>query len=254
MLGGPVEGRRKGMSPVVRLARSPTAGDGRRDSIPQPSLPRGVAGWAEAVGMPFEHGPAYKRVCQVLSPRPEDDLLEVACGSGALLARHAAHVHRIAGIDLSEVQVRMAGRRLARRIADGSAEIVLGDVTALPWPDSRFSAVVWLWGVEVMVGDPHQALTEIRRVLRPDGRAVLSVGALFDDRKPRGQVRDLPGFWQWTPDRAREELTQAGFLDPEIRPVKVGGPLVRRIDLTLFGFDTIRVAIARPAGDAAAPQ
>jgi ubiquinone/menaquinone biosynthesis C-methylase UbiE len=54
-----------------------------------------------------------------------------------------------------------------------------------------------------MVGDPHQALTEIRRVLRRDGRAVLSVGALFEGRKPRGQVRDLPGFWQWTPDPAR---------------------------------------------------
>ena len=235
------------MSPVVRLTRSLTAGDGRPDSIPQSSLPRGAAGWAAAVGMPAEHGPAYKRVCQVLSPRTEDDLLEVGCGSGALLARHAAHVHRVAGIDLSEVQVRMARHRLARRIADGSAEIVLGDVAALPWPDSRFSAVVWMWGVEVMVGDPHQALTEIRRVLRPDGRAVLTVGALFEDKKPRGQVRDLPGFWQWTKARAREELTQAGFADPEIRHIKVGGPRYSRLFMTATGFDTIRVAIARPA-------
>ncbi len=183
-----------------------------------------------------------------MSPEVEDDLLEVGCGSGGLLARHAAHVHRIAGIDLSEVQIRMARRRLARRIADGSAEIVLGDVGALPWPDSRFSAVAWLWGLEVMVGDPRRALMEIRRVLRPDGRAVLSVGAVFEDRKPRGQIRDLPGFWQWNPDRAREELTRAGFLEPEIRLVKVGGRIVSRVDITLVGFDTIHVAIARPGG------
>ena len=237
---------------MVRLTQSPTAVGGRRDSLPQPSLPRGVAGWVAAVGMPAGHGPAYEQVCQVLNPRAEDDLLEVGCGSGALLARHAGHARRIAGIDLSEVQVRLARRRLARRIADGSAEIVLGDVTALPWPDSRFSAVVWLWGVEVMVGDPHQALTEIRRVLRPDGRAVLSVGALFDGGKPRGQVRDLPGFWQWTQARAREELTRGGFADPEIRHIKVGGPRYRRLFLMATGFETIRVAIARPAGDAAA--
>jgi SAM-dependent methyltransferase len=200
--------------------------------------------------MALAHRPAYRQVSQVLSPRVEDDLLEVGCGSGGLLAGHAAHVHRVAGIDLSQVQVRMARRRLSRRIDDGSAEIVLGDVTELPWPDSRFSAVVWLWGVEVMVGDPHQALREIRRVLRRDGRAVLTVGAMFDGREPRGQVRDLPGFWQWTPDRARQALTQAGFLDPEIRLVEVGGSLVSRVDLTLFGFDTIWVALAHPADDA----
>ena len=145
----------------------------------------------------------------------------------------------------------MARRRLARRIADGSAEIVLGDVTALPC-HSRFSAVVWLWGVEVMVGDPHQALTEIRRVLRPEGRAVLSVGALFDDEKPRGQASDLPGLLPVS--RARDELTRAGFADPEIRHIKVGGPRYSRLFLKAAGFDTIRVAIARPAGEAAASQ
>lgn len=59
-----------------------------------------------------------------------------------------------------------------------------------------------------------------------------------------------PGFWQWTPDCARQELTQAGFLDPEIRLIEVGGSLVSRVDLTLFGFDTIWVALAHPADDA----
>ena len=129
----------------------------------------------------------------------------------------------------------MARLRLARRIADGSAEIVLGDVTALPWPDSRFSAVVWLWGVEVMVGDPHQALAEIRRVLGPDGRAVLSVGALFDDEKARAKLGDLPGFWQWTQARACEEIMQAGFADPEIRHIKVGGPRYSRVSASRSG-------------------
>jgi ubiquinone/menaquinone biosynthesis C-methylase UbiE len=194
--------------------------------------------------MALLHPPTYRRVCQVLAPRFEDDLLEVACGSGGLLAPHAAHVHQVAGIDLSPLQVRTARRRLGRRIADGSAEIVLGDATALPWPDARFSAVVWLWGLEVMVGDPHRALCEIRRVLRPGGRAVLSVGAEFGDREPRGEVRALPGFWQWTADRARQELTRAGFPDPQIRHVTVAGPLVGSVDVVLFGFDTIRLALA----------
>ncbi len=170
--------------------------------------------------MPFGHGPAYKRVCEVLSATPRGR----PAGGGVRVGGVVGASRCTCPSDRRHRPIGGAGahgrRRLARRIADGSAEIVLGDVTALPWPDSRFSAVVWLWGVEVMVGDPQQALTEIRRVLRPEGRAVLSVGALFDDDKPRGQASDLPGFWQWTEARARDELTRAGFADPEIRPAQ----------------------------------
>lgn len=61
--------------------------------------------------MAVGHGPTYRQVSQVLSPRIEDDLLEIGCGSGGLLARHAAHVHQVAGIDLSQVQVGMASTR-----------------------------------------------------------------------------------------------------------------------------------------------
>ena len=103
-----------------------------------------------------------------------------------------------------------------------------------------------------MVGDPHQALTEIRRVLGPDGRAVLTVGALFDDEKARAKLGDLPGFWQWTQARACEDIVQAGFADPEIRHIKVGGPRYSRVIRKSVGFDTIRVALAHPAADAQA--
>ena len=47
---------------------------------------------------------------------------------------------------------------------------------------------------------------------------------------------------------------RAGFADPEIRHIKVGAPRYRRLFLMVAGFDAIRVAITRPAADAAASQ
>ncbi len=72
--------------------------------------------------------------------QPDDELLGVACGSAAFLAQHASHVQRVAGIDLSEIQVDLAQRRLPERLAAGAAEIVKGDVNVLPWPDDSFTA------------------------------------------------------------------------------------------------------------------
>ena len=63
-------------------------------------------------------------------------------------------------------------------------------------------------------------------------------------------MSEFPGFWEWTLARAREELTKAGFADPEIRDIKVGGPPCRRVFVKAAGFDAVRVAIAHPAAAA----
>ncbi len=91
-------------------------------------------------------------------------------------------------------------------------------------------------------------------MLRPDGRGVLSVGALVEDEQARAKTGDPPGFWEWTQARAREDLTRAGFADPEIRHIKACEARYRRLFLKAAGFDTIRVAIAHPAADATATQ
>ncbi|MGE5293179.1 MAG: class I SAM-dependent methyltransferase [Micromonosporaceae bacterium] len=120
-------------------------------SRPQ-NMPHGLPGWIDAQLMPRGHEPQYARAAALLDLQPDDDLLEVACGVGALLQRHAAHVRHVTGLDHSQMQVGFARQRLADRIAAGTAEVVLGDAVALPWEDGRFSAVVCLNGLELMPG------------------------------------------------------------------------------------------------------
>jgi len=107
--------------------------------LTQFGLPRGFVGWIVAWIMPLPHGPIYRRVSKVLNLQSQDDLAEVACGGGHFLKKYASHVHSVAGLDLSDIQVKMAKRKLRRRIAEGTAEIVQGDASQLPWEDDRFS-------------------------------------------------------------------------------------------------------------------
>ena len=44
----------------------------------------------------------------------------------AFLAQHAGHARRVAGIDLSDIQIDLARRHLADRISAGTADIVGG--------------------------------------------------------------------------------------------------------------------------------
>lgn len=100
-----------------------------------------------------------------------DRVLDVGCGEGLLaseLARAGAHV---VGIDVAEEPLRRARARhpeLDLRLVDGEG----------PWglPDAGFD-VVWAGEVIEHVADTAAWLSEVRRVLRPGGRLLLSTPA-----------------------------------------------------------------------------
>jgi ubiquinone/menaquinone biosynthesis C-methylase UbiE len=156
-----------------------------------------------------------------LKLQPGDELLDVGCGSAGLLVDHAAHVRYVAGLDASELQVSMARKRLAERIAEGTAEIVLGDAGALPWDDERFGVVTSVNALK-FVPDPEHALREIHRVLRPGGRMAVTLGE--SGEAPAGAaegVVDKWGQWQWTDDAAQRLVEEAGFDDVAVSVMPV---------------------------------
>jgi SAM-dependent methyltransferase len=190
-------------------------------------VPRGALGKVGARVMPRLVGPLYSMMAKELDLQPEDDLLEVGCGSARMLAEHASHVRHVTGLDASEIQVEMARKRLAERIAGGTAEIVLGDAMAMPCEDGRFSVISCLNCLK-FVPDPQQALREMHRVLRPDGRLVLTIDKQSDKWGRSGEV-DAMGQWQWSEEDARRMMEEAGFADISVAdmPTRLGLQFVR---------------------------
>jgi ubiquinone/menaquinone biosynthesis C-methylase UbiE len=182
--------------------------------LSQAAVPHGRSGRVVAKTMPMFHSLFYGPAAERLELRRDDILLDVACGSGALLDRYAGDAQHVAGIDLSDIQIDLARRRLHDRIADGSAEIVVGDAAHLPWEDGTFTAASCVGSLDYFA-DPDAAVKEIHRVLRPGGRVVLTYG--IDDRNEKAVAQaESWGLHQPTENEVRSLIEAVGFVLDEI--------------------------------------
>ena len=186
-------------------------------------VPHGPLGWIGVRMMAARKGSFYRALAAELDLQPDDVLLDVGCGSAGLLIEQASHVSYVAGLDASEMQVEMARRRLADRLAAGTAAIILGDAAALPWEDGRFSVVTSLDAMK-FVPDPKGALREMVRVLRPGGRAAVN---LCDVARTRWEgttasgTMDAYGMWYWSGADARRMAEEAGLVDVTVSELPV---------------------------------
>jgi ubiquinone/menaquinone biosynthesis C-methylase UbiE len=87
---------------------------------------------------------------------------------------------------------------------------ILADIEGLPLGDAFFDTVICLEMFEY-VTDPHSALNEIHRVLKPDGRLILSVPFMH-------RADTEHDFWRFTERSLRHLLTETGYERIEIRP------------------------------------
>lgn len=96
-------------------------------------------------------------------------ILELGCGPGANLWFLAREGYRTDGIDGSAVAIEQARARLASE--KFQAELSVGDLAALPYPDASFQAVVDIAAVQHnRNADQKRILAEARRVLAPGGK------------------------------------------------------------------------------------
>ena len=103
-------------------------------------------------------------------------VLDVACGTGVVARQVASRVGKhghVVGVDLNAGMLAMA-RMLPQPPEGAAVEWQEGNVTALPFPEASFDAVLCQQGLQFFPDKPA-ALQEMRRVLVPTGRLVVSV-------------------------------------------------------------------------------
>ena len=138
-------------------------------------------------------------------------VLELACGTGLLSVRLAGSVKMLEATDFSEEMIRQAKTKMHSSRLHFSVQ----DATRLPYALETFDAVVISNALHIMP-DPEKALSEIRRVLKPDGILIAPTLTAADRLLGRFKIRmmELSGFkvfHKWTPEEYIKFLENHGF-------------------------------------------
>lgn len=146
---------------------------------------------------------------------PGTAMLDVACGAGLAIRQARGNGAEVAGIDASANLVALARRR------NPGADIRVGSMFDLPWPDESFDAVISVNGIW---GGCEGALREMRRVARTGSLCAISfwgpgppldirpVFQIFARHSPSGHVDGMRSTNRIAhPGVAEEMLADVGF-------------------------------------------
>lgn len=138
-------------------------------------------------------GPVLKQRAKIV-PHAYGNVIEIGFGTGHNLPFYDAEkVQSVIGVDPAGQMLARAKKR-ARSCAF-PVEMAALDGEHLPFENGSADTVVVTWSL-CTIPDPLQALFEMRRVLRPDGRLLFAEhGAAPDARVHRWQDRLERWFW-----------------------------------------------------------
>lgn len=124
-------------------------------------------------------GAIAARLVELAALSPGESVLDVGCGTGVVTFKAAERVGTrgtVVGIDLSDGMLAKAAAKSARAPSPLSVSFLKMDAEALDFPDGKFDCVLSLFALRHFP-HPDAALAQMRRVLKPGGRAVVAVGS-----------------------------------------------------------------------------
>ncbi|HEU4947223.1 MAG TPA: class I SAM-dependent methyltransferase [Kribbella sp.] len=162
-------------------------------------------GWLMVRG----NGPTEKQLVQLAQLQPKDHVLVIGPGPGVGLLAAGKRAAIVVGVDPSETMLTASRQRCADLIETGKVQLIQGDAEHTHQPDQSANVVLSVNNVELWP-DRKAALTEIHRVLKPNGRLYISAHQKWLPGGQAGLATDVEraGFdhvetWTWEPPGRR---------------------------------------------------
>lgn len=152
---------------------------------------------------------------QYFIPQARGKVLEIGIGSGLNIPLYTSQVEYLYGLDPSRELWALARQRCAQ--AAFAIEYLACSAESIPCADATFDTVVSTWTL-CSIPDPLQALQEIRRVLKPQGRMIFIEHGQAPDSGVRIWQNRINPLWRRLAggcnlNRPVQELIrQAGFV------------------------------------------
>jgi SAM-dependent methyltransferase len=144
-----------------------------------------------------------------------DQVLDVACGAGAVACAAARVARQVTGIDLTPAMIERAAA-LQAELCLPNLEWHVGDVARLPFPNDRFEAVLTRYSLHHFLR-PAEVVREMARVCRPSGRVVVTDLVLPTEKVAAydhmERLRDPSHVRVLTEGELQGLLTAAGLVD-----------------------------------------
>lgn len=129
----------------------------------------------------------WKGVTSSKVPFPDGGhILEIGCGNGKTAAMLISEGFKVTGVDFSEAAVEMCRETLGEK---GTFECA--DAIDLPFDDDSFDGALMFHVLEHLDdGERKKAISEIRRVLKPDAHLLVKTFSPDDMRSGKGKKID----------------------------------------------------------------
>ncbi|QPJ63367.1 MAG: bifunctional demethylmenaquinone methyltransferase/2-methoxy-6-polyprenyl-1,4-benzoquinol methylase UbiE [Candidatus Nitronauta litoralis] len=191
-----------------------------------------------------------RKMVRKLAPVEGESILDLATGTAdvalEILHQTRGHLNRLIGLDFSPAMLALAKDKLSATAATPTQiALAAGAAESIPISDSQFDGLTVAFGVR-NYADLDRGLTEMARVLKPGGRAIILEFSLprsrilcfgyklyFKKILPLlgGLISGQPDAYQYLPDSVetfpvrnalREKLLAAGFESVEYKDMSLG--------------------------------
>ena len=117
------------------------------------------------------NGKCYKEIAEKIKEYVTNDdvVLECACGTGLLTLPMAQTCKKLIATDYSEGMLRQAKKKVTKY---SNTKVGKANILALPFKEGEFDVVVAA-NVIHLLDEPDKAISELKRVCKPNGRILL---------------------------------------------------------------------------------
>jgi ubiquinone/menaquinone biosynthesis C-methylase UbiE len=170
-------------------------------------------------------------------------IADLGCGNGRHLVLCTKHCHFAIGIDISKNLLHISKRNMIKKHLE-NVDFIHGNLCILPVKNSICNAVIYIAALHNIKARNNRihSLKEVKRILKADGKALISVWSreqerfrnCFNDHQDgQGELGDIMVSWKqnnlviprfyhlYTKEEFINDLQQSGLIIEEIIDVKI---------------------------------
>ena len=152
----------------------------------------------------------WKQCTDFINTLPETSIIaDIGCGNGRHLIPAASHCKKAVGIDISRELLNITQDKIRNSKLD-NISLIHSDANNIPVKNNTFDALLFIASLHNIKGKEKriQSLKEIKRILKKDGKALISVWSRWQDKyrkqffkkwfkqNTEGEFGDIDIYWR----------------------------------------------------------